>query len=158
MVMGGSSGSTVGAVKIIRVITFLRGVNLTVTNVIAPKRVAKTKISDRTFNQSEIKEASSYITVYLMFLIVSWIIMTYYTNDPINSLFDVTSTIGNVGLSTGIINGSLSAFPKVMLIFLMWIGRLEIIPVLLTIQLSFKTCDQSLKLIKRFLRRKINSI
>ena len=158
MVMGGSSGSTVGAVKIIRVITFLRGVNLTVTNVIAPKRVAKTKIADRTFNQSEIKEASSYITVYLMFLIVSWIIMTYYTNDPINSLFDVTSTIGNVGLSTGIINGSLSAFPKVMLIFLMWIGRLEIIPVLLTIQLSFKTCDQSLKLIKRFLRRKINSI
>ena len=158
MVMGGSSGSTVGAVKIIRVITFLRGVNLTVTNVIAPKRVAKTKIADRTFNQSEIKEASSYITVYLMFLIVSWIIMTYYTNDPINSLFDVTSTIGNVGLSTGMINGSLSAFPKVMLIFLMWIGRLEIIPVLLTIQLSFKTCDQSLKLIKRFLRRKINSI
>ena len=145
MVMGGSSGSTVGAVKTIRVITFLRGINLTVTNVI-----------NRTFNEREIKEASSYIIVYLMFLIVSWIIMTFYTNDPINSLFDVTSTIGNVGLSTGIINGSLATFPKIMLIFLMWIGRLEIIPILLTIQLGYRTFEQSLKLAKRKFRRIIN--
>ena len=156
MVMGGSSGSTVGAVKTIRIITFLRGINLTVTNVIAPKRVVSTKIANRTFNEREIKEASSYIIVYLMFLIVSWIIMTFYTNDPINSLFDVTSTIGNVGLSTGIINGSLATFPKIMLIFLMWIGRLEIIPILLTIQLGFRTFDQSLKLAKRKFRRIIN--
>ena len=156
MVMGGSSGSTVGAVKTIRVITFLRGINLTVTNVIAPKRVVSTKIANRTFNEREIKEASSYIIVYLMFLIVSWIIMTFYTNDPINSLFDVTSTIGNVGLSTGMINGSLATLPKIMLIFLMWIGRLEIIPILLTIQLGFRTFDQSLKLAKRKFRRIIN--
>ena len=156
MVMGGSSGSTVGAVKTIRIITFLRGINLTVTNVIAPKRVVNTKIANKTFNEREIKEASSYIAVYLMFLIVSWIIMTFYTNDPINSLFDVTSTIGNVGLSTGMINGSLATLPKIMLIFLMWIGRLEIIPILLTIQLGFRTFDQSLKLAKRKFRRIIN--
>ena len=156
MVMGGSSGSTVGAVKTIRVITFLRGINLTVTNVIAPKRVVSTKIANRTFNEREIKEASSYIIVYLMFLIVSWIIMTFYTNDPINSLFDVTSTIGNVGLSTGMINGSLATLPKIMLIFLMWIGRLEIIPILLTIQLGYRTFEQSLKLAKRKFRRIIN--
>ena len=156
MVMGGSSGSTVGAVKIIRVITFLRGINLTVTNVIAPKRVVSTKIANRTFNEREIKEASSYIIVYLMFLIVSWIIMTFYTNDPINSLFDVTSTIGNVGLSTGMINGNLATIPKIMLIFLMWIGRLEIIPILLTIQLGYRTFEQSLKLAKRKFRRIIN--
>ena len=156
MVMGGSSGSTVGAVKTIRVITFLRGINLTVTNVIAPKRVVNTKIANKTFNEREIKEASSYIAVYLMFLILSWIIMTFYTNDPINSLFDVTSTIGNVGLSTGMINGSLATLPKIMLIFLMWLGRLEIIPILLTIQLGFRTFDQSLKLAKRKFRRIIN--
>ena len=143
MVMGGSSGSTVGAVKTIRVITFLRGINLTVTNVIAPKRVVNTKIANKTFNEREI-------------LIVSWIIMTFYTNDPINSLFDVTSTIGNVGLSIGMINGSLATLPKIMLIFLMWLGRLEIIPILLTIQLGFRTFDQSLKLAKRKFRRIIN--
>ena len=157
MVMGGSSGSTVGAVKLIRVITLLKSVSLTVTNILSPGRVVRIKISEKTVNESEMKEASSYIAVYIFFLFMAWIIMTYYTNDPINTLFDVTSTLGNVGLSTGIINGSLSTFPKILLIFLMWLGRLEIIPILLTIQIGFETIDQSLKLIKRKIRRRINN-
>ena len=157
MVMGGSSGSTVGAVKLIRVITLLKSVSLTVTNILSPGRVVRIRISEKPINESEMKEASSYIAVYLFFLFLAWIIMTYYTNDPINTLFDVTSTLGNVGLSTGIINGSLSTFPKILLIFLMWLGRLEIIPILLTIQIGFETFDQSLKLIKRKIRRKINN-
>ena len=157
MVMGGSSGSTVGAVKLIRVVTVLKSISLSVTNILSPGRVVKIRISGKPVNESEMKEASSYIAVYLFFLLLSWIIMTYYTNDPIKTLFDVTSTIGNVGLSTGIINGSLSTFPKILLIFLMWLGRLEIIPILLTIQIGFETFDQSLKLIRRKIRRKINN-
>lgn len=81
--------------------------------------------------------------------------MTYYTNDPFNTLFDVVSTLGNVGLSTGIISGKLSTVPKLVLIFLMWLGRLEIIPILLTIQIGFETIDQSFKLVKRGIRRRI---
>lgn len=148
MLMGGSSGSTVGAMKLIRVLTFLRSVKLTVTNVIAPKRVVRTKMAGKTITEREMKEASSYITVYLMFLSVSWIIMTFYTKDPINTLFDVTSTIGNVGLSTGVIDGSLSTVPKILLIFLMWLGRLEILPVLLTFSLGFNSFKRGLKKLK----------
>lgn len=156
MVMGGSSGSTVGAVKIIRIITFLKSIHLTVTNLISPEgRVVKTKIAGKSINEREMKESTLYISVYLMFLIISWIIMTYYTNNPINALFDVTSTIGNVGLSTGIINGSLDTVPKILLIFLMWIGRLEIIPVLLAIKLGVETFEQKLELVKILLKNKI---
>ena len=154
MMMGGSSGSTVGAIKLIRVITVLKSVNLTVTNILSPGRVVKIRTGEKTVDESGMKEASIYIAVYLLFLLVSWIIMTYYTNDPINTLFDVTSTIGNVGLSTGIINGSLGTIPKLLLIFLMWLGRLEIIPILLTIQIGFETFNQSLKLLKRKIKRK----
>ena len=136
MVVGGSSGSTVGAVKIIRIITFLRSIYNSVINAIAPKRVVSAKLSkNKTINEREMKEASAYIAVYMFFLIIAWIIMTFYTDNPINALFDVTSTIGNVGLSTGVINGSLDPVPKVVLIFLMWLGRLEIIPILLTMAL-----------------------
>ena len=151
MIMGGSSGSTVGAVKLIRVITVLKSINISVINVVSPGRVVKTKISDKTIGEGEMKESSSYIAVYLFFLLIGWIIMSFYTDNPINALFDVTSTIGNVGLSTGVINGSLDPVPKVMLIFLMWIGRLEIIPILLTLKLGYGSFKQSLKLIKRSL-------
>ena len=151
MIMGGSSGSTVGAVKLVRVITVLKSINLTVTNLVAPGRVVKIKISEKFINESEMKESSSYITLYLIFLLVGWIIMTFYTNNPMDALFDVTSTIGNVGLSTGLINGSLDTVPKIVLIFLMWLGRLEIIPILLTIKLGYGSFKQSLKLIRRSL-------
>ncbi|MBQ2961956.1 TrkH family potassium uptake protein [Methanobrevibacter sp.] len=157
MVMGGSSGSTVGAVKLIRVITVLKSTSIAVTNIISPARVVSTRIKSKKINETEMKEASSYIAVYLSFLAISWIIMTFYTNDPINTLFDVTSTIGNIGLSTGIINVDLNTFPKILLIFLMWLGRLEIIPILMTIQIGFETFDQSIKLVKRSIRNKIGN-
>ena len=153
MVVGGSSGSTVGAVKIIRIITFLRSIYNSVINAIAPKRVVSAKLSkNKTINEREMKEASAYIAVYMFFLIIAWIIMTFYTDNPINALFDVTSTIGNVGLSTGVINGSLDPVPKVVLIFLMWLGRLEIIPILLTLRLGVGSFRHSFKLIKKSLR------
>ena len=102
------------------------------------------------------KESSSYIAVYLFFLLIGWIIMSFYTDNPMNALFDVTSTIGNVGLSTGVINASLDTLPKAMLIFLMWLGRLEIIPILLTIKLGYGSFKQTIKLIKRSLQNKIS--
>lgn len=154
MVIGGSSGSTVGAVKLIRVITFMRSINITVTNLIAPQRYISKKMSEKKITETEMKEASSYITVYMFFLIVSWIIITFYTNNPINALFDVTSTIGNVGLSTGIINGDLEIIPKILLIFLMWIGRLEIIPILLTIRLGTNTFEHALKITRKSVRKR----
>ena len=156
MVMGGSSGSTVGAVKLIRVITVLKSINITVLNVVSPGRVVNTKISEKTIGEGEMKESSSYIAVYLFFLLIGWIIMSFYTDNPMNALFDVTSTIGNVGLSTGVINASLDTLPKAMLIFLMWLGRLEIIPILLTIKLGYGSFKQTIKLIKRSLQNKIS--
>lgn len=155
MVMGGSSGSTVGAVKLIRVITVLKSVGRTVTNIVAPGRVVRIKVSGKPINESEMKEASLYIAVYLFFLLISWIIMTSYTNDPINTLFDVTSTLGNVGLSTGIINGDLSTIPKILLIFLMWMGRLEIIPVLLTLKLGLNSFEVFSKRVKKSWKNKM---
>ena len=58
MLIGGSSGSTVGGIKLIRVTTVLKGINLTITNLVSPEgRVVNTKLGDKKINQREIKEA-----------------------------------------------------------------------------------------------------
>ncbi|MBQ2962457.1 TrkH family potassium uptake protein [Methanobrevibacter sp.] len=131
MVIGGSSGSTVGGMKLIRVITVLKGMNLTVTNLVSPEgRVVSTRIGGKKINEREIKEASGYMVIFFMFLVFGWLVMTLYGYDPFTALFDVVSLISNNGLSTGIVFGGLPLPVKLTLIFLMWIGRLEIIPVL----------------------------
>ena len=131
MLIGGSSGSTGGGLKLIRIITVLKGMNLTVTNLVSPEgRVVNTRIGGKKINEREIKEASAYIVTFLMFLVFGWIIMTMYGYDPFTALFDVISIQSNNGLSTGIVYGGLPLPLKLTLIFLMWIGRLEIIPVL----------------------------
>ena len=105
--------------------------NLTVTNLVSPEgRVVSTRIGGKKINEREIKEASAYIVIFLFFMICGWIIMTLYGYDPFTALFDIISLQCNNGLSTGIVFGGLPTPLKLTLIFLMWIGRLEIIPVL----------------------------
>ena len=108
MLIGGSSGSTSGGLKLIRIITVLKGMNLTVTNLVSPEgRVVSTRIGGKKINEREIKEASAYIVIFFMFLVFGWIMMTIYGYDPFTALFDVISLQSNNGLSTGIVFGGL---------------------------------------------------
>ncbi len=153
MLIGGSSGSTGGGLKLIRVITVLKGMNLTITNLVSPEgRVVSTRIGGKKINEREIKEASAYIVIFLMFLVCGWIIMTLYGYDPFTALFDVISIQSNNGLSTGIVFGGLPMPVKLTLIFLMWIGRLEIIPVLVV----FRTIGGLINPKRRIKNRKRN--
>ena len=153
MLIGGSSGSTGGGLKLIRVITVLKGMNLTITNLVSPEgRVVNTRIGGKKINEREIKEASAYIVIFLMFLVCGWIIMTLYGYDPFTALFDVISIQSNNGLSTGIVFGGLPMPVKLTLIFLMWIGRLEIIPVLVV----FRTIGGLINPKRRIKNRKRN--
>lgn len=135
MMIGGSSGSTVGAMKIIRVITAIKGINLTLTKLISPQgRVLSVKIAGKKLKETEIREATAYLFLYLVFLLFGWGVFLYFGYDPFQSLFDIISTQGNVGLSLGVIGPGLPDAIKIVLTFLMWIGRLEIIPVLILIR------------------------
>lgn len=131
MIIGSSAGSTGGGLKIVRVITALKGINHTISSIVSPEgRVIPTKISGKKLTEREVREAGGYISIYFIFLIFGWLILCFYGRDPLNALFDVVSIISNNGLSTGIVWGGLPLIPKIALIFLMWLGRLEIIPVL----------------------------
>ena len=131
MIIGGAAGSTSGAVKISRVVTFIKGVywevikNLSPEGTVIPKRLSGKKITD-----TEIRESSSFIALYFALIFIGWFIFTIYGYDPMNSLFEIISLQGNVGLSTGIVSNSLPPTLQLILIIVMWAGRLEILPML----------------------------
>ncbi|WP_409200385.1 TrkH family potassium uptake protein [Methanobrevibacter sp. DSM 116169] len=139
MLIGGSSGSTVGAIKLNRIIIVLKSVWNNIKSIISPEgRVIPMKVSGHTIPPKAVQEATMYICLYLSFIFISWTIFTGYGFDPFKSLFEVVSAQGNVGLTTGIVNAGLDPLLKMLLVLNMWIGRLEIIPILVTIRSFFE--------------------
>lgn len=158
MIIGGAAGSTSGAVKISRVITFIKGVywevmkNLSPEGSVIPRRLSGKKIGD-----VEIRESASFLALYFTIIFIGWFIFTIYGYDPLNSLFEIISLQGNVGLSTGIVSNTLPPSLLTILIFIMWGGRLEILPMLVMIRAMLEIINKSKRKAKKIKKNYINS-
>ncbi len=143
MIIGGVAGSTSGGIKIIRFATLLKGIKWRINEVFYPESVIRQlKIDKRTLSENEatkeLEEATIISILWLIFLFLGILVLSL--TIPTESfglksiLFEVASAQGNVGLSTGITGPNMPLLSKLMLIFNMWIGRLEIIPIIIFIE------------------------
>ncbi|WP_254533391.1 TrkH family potassium uptake protein [Natrinema gelatinilyticum] len=147
MIVGGASGSTAGGIKLIRALTLLKGIRFRISDVFYPRSaVRRLKINGRRLNEQEVRqefeEAAIIGFLWFVFLAVGTFVLLFilpqgeYTLE--NIIFEVASAQGNVGLSAGITGPkSLPTLGKIIFLFNMWIGRLEIIPVLVTLRTVF---------------------
>ena len=139
MITGGSNGSTVGAIKLVRMITFFKGIYKHIREILSPEgRVVPIKLQGRKIESKAVSQAGNYITLYMMFIMFTWALFCLFGYDPFKSLFAAMSLQGNNGLELGIINYSLHPIIKVVSMFDMWTGRLEIYPVLITLRATFE--------------------
>jgi trk system potassium uptake protein TrkH len=136
MVIGGAAGSTAGGIKLVRMILLAKGTGWKIRHIFLPSRgTARYKLGEQTLVRDEaleeITEASILSFLWLILLFIGIMVILYTTNASLeNSIFEVCSAQGNVGLSSGITSDSMDPLAKIMLIINMWIGRLEIIPIL----------------------------
>lgn len=139
MLTGGSNGSTVGAIKLVRMITFFKGIYRHVREILSPEgRVVPVKLNGRKIPEKAISQAGNYITLYMMFIMFTWALFCLYGYDPFKSLFTAMSLQGNNGLDLGIITHNIPPALKIVSMFDMWTGRLEIYPVLITLRAFFE--------------------
>ena len=143
MIIGGAAGSTAGGIKLFRAILLYKGVGWRIKRAIStPRRVFVHKLGDRHLSKDDamdlINEAAIISFMWVIILAVGFFVISIIENQTIaNSIFEVCSAQGNVGLSTGITKIYMSPVSKSMLIFNMWIGRLEIIPIIVLIKSMF---------------------
>ena len=138
MIIGMAAGSTSGALKLIRVFTVIKGVYWEILKILSPiGSVIPRKISGKAVDDVEIREAGSYTFLYLIFIFISWLVLMQHGYGGINSIFEVASAQGNVGLSTGIVSSTMPPVAEIFLIFNMWIGRIEIIPALVLFKVGW---------------------
>lgn len=141
MTAGAMAGSTGGGIKQIRILYMLKAISWWLRGTLGrPHEVMRYRLNGNPLSQSKARagvEAASVllaIWVVLMFLGVFALLHILPTDTRLeNVIFEIASAQSNVGLSTGITHADLPLAGKLVLMLAMWMGRLEIVPVLVLV-------------------------
>ncbi|WP_379819010.1 TrkH family potassium uptake protein [Halolamina salina] len=137
MLTGGAAGSTTSGLKLVRVITLVKGTAWQIRDVFRPSTAVQyLQIGERRLDedqaQREYTEATVVFILWIAFLAIGVAVLLRVLSPahPLEYvIFDVMSAQSNVGLDSGITGPTMPDTAKAMLIINMWVGRLEIIPV-----------------------------
>ena len=142
MFVGGSAGSTTGAIKVIRVILLVKFGLREIQKSIHPKLVKPIRIGDKIIPDEVMQAILSFFVLYLLVFVLSSFVLSVLGLDLITSITASATTIGNVGPGLNLIGpmANFSTIPvigKIVLMLNMWIGRLEVMTVLILFVPSF---------------------
>lgn len=146
MIVGGASGSTVGAIKLERVLILLSGLRWRVANLFKPDSAVKVLESNGQRMVGEtahrhLAEAASFASLFLLLLFASAVVTTHFSGDSFSlaeTIFEAASALGGVGLSSGLTGPDMHPVVETLFIVEMWAGRLEILPILVLVRALFK--------------------
>ncbi|MCG2782592.1 MAG: hypothetical protein L6243_03285, partial [Candidatus Altiarchaeales archaeon] len=125
--------TTAGGIKILRFILILSVVKYNLKKLILPKSaVVNIKLGGKPMEGEEVFFVLGLSFAYMFVAIVGTFAMMFLGYSGMQSLFLTLSAMGNVGL-VNVSSASwfmMNSLGKLALLALMWIGRLEIFPVL----------------------------
>lgn len=129
MLIGGGVGSTAGGFKIVRLFLFFVFLRTLIIRQTQSKHAYFKPVFFKTIiEEKQIQYALALILTYVCVVAISWLCFLYQDYDPMNSLFEVISAVGTVGLSVGVSDNQMPIFLKTVLCVDMLFGRLEIFP------------------------------
>ncbi len=136
MCIGCTAGSTGGGFKIIRLELLVKQMNRDLRQTVRPHGVAKVRINGKAVDDNVMKGVNSYLNIYIITILVSTFLISIDNFDTTTCFTAVISCVNNIGpgLSTVGPTGNyagFSVFSKLVLIFDMLAGRLELFPILL---------------------------
>lgn len=144
MIVGGAAGSTAGGIKLFRAILLTKGVGWKIRSIFLPaKSTFPHRLGGKVLKPDEaieeMSEAAIVSFLWMILLFIGIFVTLHVTHASVaDAIFEVCSAQGNVGLSVGITGIGMDPVAKFMLILNMWVGRLEIIPILVLIRAVLK--------------------
>lgn len=128
MLVGGSSGSTAGGLKVFRLLIALLLIRLVLLKVsAAPHARPILRLGRGRVRSDLVQRALAVILLYVAICYLSWLAFLSAGFPPLDSLFEVISAVSTVGLSTGVADPDLPASLKLVLCADMLLGRLEVL-------------------------------
>ena len=135
MFIGACAGSTGGGLKVSRLMILFRGAFNEIGNLIHPRRVKRVMVDGHPVDSEVVRATNVYMMWYVLVFAVSVILISFDDHDLITNFTAVTATINNLGPGLGLVGptGNFAFFSvpsKLVLIFDMLAGRLELFPML----------------------------
>ncbi len=139
---GGSTGSTGGGVKILRIILLLKNSYYELRRIIHPNAVIPVRFNKRAVESETINNVLAFFMFYLLVFFISSAVCMIFLPDMNSSMGAVASCLGNIGPGLGSVGpvftySHLPAAGKLFLSFLMMLGRLELFTVLVIFTPAF---------------------
>jgi len=138
MFIGACAGSTGGGIKVSRVILMLKTVKKEMYFYIHPRSIRKIKFNQHVVEHEVIRSINIFLITYMMILAFSTLLIALDGFDLITDFTAVVATLNNIGPGLELVGptsnfGMFSDFSKVVLMFDMLAGRLELFPMLVLI-------------------------
>lgn len=136
MFIGACAGSTGGGMKVSRWLILGKGAIYELKMMLHPKQVRKVSIDKRPVESETVRAVGSYLVAYILIFVVSMLVVSLDCSDLETNFTAVVATINNIGPGLGAVGpaGNFAFFSdvsKMVFIFDMLAGRLEIFPMLL---------------------------
>lgn len=158
MFVGACAGSTGGGIKVSRFIISVKSFFKEINSYIHPKSVKKIKLDGKTVEDDVVRSTNIYFATFIMVFVVSLIVISTQGFDLVTNFTAIAATINNIGPGLELVGptGNFADFnvvSKLVLIFDMLAGRLELFPLLVLFSPKLWT-EHSRKTVTRLSRKK----
>lgn len=142
MFLGGSTGSTAGGIKMVRHLILFKNIRLMLKKAINPNAIFAIRLNHNTLPNKTNNSILTFISLYLIIFVIGTFLLVCMGIDLKSAGGSVATCMAGIGPGIGSV-GPVSNFAhlpdlaKILLTFLMIIGRLEIYTVLVLFSRSF---------------------
>ena len=135
MLVGACAGSTGGGLKCARVLLLFKSMRRNVSQVLRPQKVKVIRVNGKPVDEKILSGTGAYFLVYSVILFVSFLVLSFDGFSFETNMTAVMSCLNNIGPGLDMVGptgnfSSFSIWSKLVLIFDMLAGRLEIFPIL----------------------------
>ena len=135
MIVGACAGSTGGGLKCSRLLLLLKSLRRNVRQVLQPRKVMTVRSNGRTIDETVLDNANAYLAAYAVIVVLSFVLISLDNFSIGTNISAVIACFNNIGPGMEAVGptcnfAGYSTFSKLILIFDMLAGRLEIFPIL----------------------------
>jgi len=139
----GCAGSTTGGIKCDRFLMLWKSIGRHIHQALHPSAVREIRIGSSVIRDEDLFPSILYVAMYFLLMIVSVVVCLIVGDNSSDALTGTLSCLGNVGPALGDIGSmgnfnALNGTTKVMFTLDMFLGRVEIYPLLAAVSLIFK--------------------